>query len=110
MGRALGRIGGAIQGHAQASGLRVVSDYGGHGIGRKMRQEPQVFHVGKSGRGLPLGTGTAITIEPMLVMGSPETQVLRDGWTVVTKDLSWSAQWEHAILIGQRGAEVLTQS
>lgn len=106
----LGDIGSVIQTHAQAAGFRVVSDYGGHGIGRRMHQAPHVMHTGSPGRGLRLRSGMAITIEPILVMGSPRTKVLADDWTVVTKDGSWSAQWEHTVLVGHDGAEVLTRS
>lgn len=104
----LGDIGAVIQSHAEASGFRVVSDYGGHGIGRRMHQEPHVMHTGRPGRGMRLRTGMAITIEPILVMGSPRTKVLSDGWTVTTIDGSWSAQWEHTLIVRDDGAEVLT--
>ena len=107
-GARLGDIGAAIQAHAQAQGFSVVREYCGHGIGRGFHEEPQVLHYGEPGTGLELVPGMTFTIEPMLNAGRPEIRELRDGWTVVTKDHSLSAQWEHTVLVTDDGVEVLT--
>jgi methionyl aminopeptidase len=104
----LGDIGAAIVELARREGCSVVSDYGGHGIGRRMHTEPHVPHVGARGEGLRLRAGMAITIEPMICLGSPRLCELDDGWTVVTADGRLSAQFEHTVLVTERGAEVLT--
>ncbi|MGK9527221.1 M24 family metallopeptidase, partial [Salmonella enterica subsp. enterica] len=96
-GARLGDIGHAIQSHAQANGYSVVREYCGHGIGRQMHEEPQVLHFGRPGTGLELREGMVFTIEPMLNQGSAKVRDLKDGWTVVTKDNSLSAQWEHTV-------------
>jgi methionyl aminopeptidase len=107
-GAHLGDIGAAIEAHARKHGCGVVTDFGGHGIGRKMHLPPHVSHVGERGEGLVLREGMTFTIEPMLTLGSPRTRVLEDGWTCVTADGKWSAQFEHTVLVTRRGHEVLT--
>ena len=107
-GAHLGDIGAAIDALARAAGCSVITDWGGHGIGREMHLPPHVSHVGQRGEGLLLREGMTFTIEPMLTLGSPETRVLDDDWTVVTLDGNWSAQFEHTILVTRRGREVLT--
>jgi methionyl aminopeptidase len=104
----LGDIGHAIQKHAEAAHFSVVQEYCGHGIGRDFHEEPQVLHYGKPGTGMELVAGMTFTIEPMINAGKRHTKLLPDGWTVVTKDHSLSAQWEHTILVTDSGFEVLT--
>ncbi|MDB4975974.1 MAG: Methionine aminopeptidase [Myxococcaceae bacterium] len=104
----LGDIGAAIVELARREGCSVVRDYGGHGIGRRMHAEPHVPHVGVRGEGPRLRPGMAITIEPMICLGRPETRALADGWTVVTADGKLSAQFEHTVLVTETGCEVLT--
>jgi methionyl aminopeptidase len=86
----------------------VVREYCGHGIGRVFHEDPQVLHYGKAGSGLKLAEGMTLTIEPMVNAGKRHVRLLPDGWTVVTRDHSLSAQWEHTVLITDRGYEVLT--
>jgi methionyl aminopeptidase len=107
-GARLGDIGHAIQSHAQANGYSVVREYCGHGIGKQMHEEPQILHFGRPGTGLELREGMVFTIEPMLNQGSSKVRSLKDGWTVVTKDNSLSAQWEHTVAVTADGFEVLT--
>ena len=109
-GACLGDIGHAIQQHTEAASYSVVREYCGHGIGRVYHEDPQVLHYGEAGTGLELAAGMVFTIEPMINAGKRHTQVLRDGWTVVTKDHSLSAQWEHMVLVTPQGHEVLTLS
>ena len=109
-GARLGDIGAAIQKHAENAGYSVVREYCGHGIGRKFHEEPQVVHYGKAGTGVILETGMIFTIEPMINAGKAAIRELGDGWTIVTKDHSLSAQWEHTILVTETGFEVLTVS
>jgi methionyl aminopeptidase len=109
-GAKLGDIGHAIQRHAEAHGFSVVREFCGHGIGRKFHEEPQVVHYGKPGTGVELRPGMTFTIEPMINAGRRDIRVLGDGWTVVTKDHSLSAQWEHTVLVTETGYEVLTLS
>ena len=104
----LGDVGAIIEDLARAEGFEVVREFGGHGIGRRMHMPPHVAHHGPAGRGLRLRAGMALTIEPMLTFGRADIVVLDDGWTVVTHDGSWSAQFEHTILVTPTGAEVLT--
>ena len=104
----LGDIGHAIQRHAEAHKYSIVREYCGHGIGRGFHEDPQVLHYGNPGTGMALQAGMTFTIEPMVNAGKRQTRVLRDGWTVVTKDHSLSAQWEHTILVTADGFEVLT--
>jgi methionyl aminopeptidase len=105
----LGDIGHAIQQYAQGEGCSVVREYCGHGIGRVFHEEPQVLHYGKPGQGEMLEQGMVFTIEPMINLGKRDTKLLPDGWTVITRDRSLSAQWEHTIAVTQDGHDVLTQ-
>ena len=107
-GVTLGDIGHAIQKHAESQHCSIVREYCGHGIGREFHEDPQVLHYGKPGTGMALETGMTFTIEPMVNAGKRYTKLLPDGWTVVTKDHSLSAQWEHTILVTDSGHEVLT--
>jgi methionyl aminopeptidase len=109
-GAHLGDIGAAIQRHAEAHGFSVVREFCGHGIGRKFHEEPQVLHYGKRGEGLRLEPGMVFTIEPMINAGKAAVSELPDGWTIVTKDRSLSAQWEHTVAVTETGVEVLTLS
>jgi len=106
----LGDIGHAIQVHAEKNGYSVVREYCGHGIGKKMHEEPQVLHYGKPGEGLKLKAGMTFTIEPMINQGKAEIKsIKKDNWVVVTTaDRRLSAQWEHTILVTETGFEVLT--
>jgi methionyl aminopeptidase len=108
-GAKLGDIGFAVQKLIEANGFSVVRDYCGHGIGRIFHEDPQVLHYGRPGTGIELKPGMTFTIEPMVNAGRPETRLLPDGWTVVTKDHSLSAQWEHTVLVTDTGVEVLTR-
>ena len=109
-GATLGDIGHAIQKHAEANGFSVVREFCGHGIGQRFHEDPQVLHYGKPGTGVKLVTGMLFTIEPMINAGRREIRQLSDGWTVVTRDHSLSAQWEHAVCVTDTGYEVLTLS
>ena len=109
-GAFLGDVGAAIQQHAEAHGYSVVREFCGHGIGQKFHEEPQVLHYGQPGTGLHLQAGMIFTIEPMINAGRPAIRELADGWTIVTKDHSLSAQWEHTVLVTEHGCEVLTMS
>jgi methionyl aminopeptidase len=107
-GTQLGDIGHAIQQHAEASNYSVVREYCGHGIGKQFHEDPQVLHYGTPGTGLALEPGMTFTIEPMINAGKRQVKLLKDGWTVVTKDHSLSAQWEHTLLVTETGHEILT--
>ena len=107
-GNRLGAIGAAIQSYAEAKGYSVVREYGGHGIGRELWEEPFVPHIGPADRGPILKVGMVLNIEPMLNMGKPYTKLLKDEWTVVTADGSLSAQFEHTVAITENGPEVLS--
>ena len=109
-GARLGDIGHAIQHHAEQNGYSVVREFCGHGIGQNFHEEPQVLHYGKPGTGLVLEAGMTFTIEPMINAGRRDIRQLPDGWTIVTKDRSLSAQWEHTVLVTTDGFEVLTVS
>lgn len=109
-GGRLGDIGAAIQRHAEKQGFSVVREFCGHGIGRSFHEEPQVLHYGKAGTGPELLPGMIFTIEPMINAGKRDIKQLGDGWTIVTKDHSLSAQWEHTVLVTETGYEVLTVS
>ncbi len=109
-GATLGDIGATIQQHAESHGYSIVREFCGHGIGRKFHEEPQVLHYGRPGAGLRLEAGMTFTIEPMVNAGRPAIRELADGWTIVTKDHSLSAQWEHTVLVTETGFEVLTVS
>jgi methionyl aminopeptidase len=106
----LGDIGHAIQTHAEKHGFSVVREFCGHGIGRRFHEEPQVLHYGKPGTLDRLAPGMVFTVEPMINAGRREIRELADGWTIVTKDHSLSAQWEHTVLVTESGYEVLTVS
>lgn len=107
-GTRLGDIGAAIQQHAEKQRFSVVREYCGHGIGRIFHEDPQVLHYGKAGTGMVLEPGMTFTIEPMINAGKAGVKLLSDEWTVVTKDHSLSAQWEHTILVTDTGHEILT--
>lgn len=107
-GARLGDIGAAIQALAHQNHYSIVEEYCGHGIGAVFHEAPQVLHYGIAGTGLLLEPGMIFTIEPMLNVGKKGTRLLSDGWTVVTKDRSLSAQWEHTLLVTEEGYEVLT--
>jgi methionyl aminopeptidase len=109
-GAALGDIGHAIQVHAEKNGYSVVREFCGHGIGRKFHEDPQILHYGRPGTLDRLQAGMTFTIEPMINAGRREIKELRDGWTIVTKDHSLSAQWEHTVLVTPTGYEILTTS
>ena len=107
-GTRLGNIGAAIQAHAEARNFSIVREYCGHGIGAEFHEEPQVLHYGTPNTGIVLEPGMTFTIEPMINAGKRHVKLLPDQWTVVTKDRSLSAQWEHTILVTDTGFEVLT--
>ena len=109
-GAFLGDIGHAIQKFAESQGFSVVREFCGHGIGARFHEDPQVLHYGKPGTGLKLQAGMIFTIEPMINAGKKDIRQLGDGWTIVTKDHSLSAQWEHTVLVTDTGYEVLTLS
>jgi methionyl aminopeptidase len=107
-GTRLGDIGHAIQRHAEAHGFSVVREYCGHGIGREFHEDPQILHYGEPGTGMALESGMTFTVEPMINAGKKEVKLLPDNWTVVTRDHSLSAQWEHTVLVTESGHEILT--
>lgn len=107
-GSRLGDVGAAVEAVAVAGGFTVVREYVGHGIGTAMHEEPQIPNYGPPGRGLKLKEGHVLAIEPMVNAGGPETEVLEDGWTVVTRDGRRSAHFEHTIAVTDHGPEVLT--
>jgi methionyl aminopeptidase len=107
-GATLGDVGHAIQTVAHRERFSIVREYCGHGIGKVYHEEPQVLHYGQRGQGLVLEPGMVFTIEPMINAGKRDTQELNDGWTVVTRDRSLSAQWEHMVAVTETGHEILT--
>jgi methionyl aminopeptidase len=107
-GKHLGDIGWAVQEHAEANGYTIVRDYVGHGIGRRMHEDPQIPNYGRPGLGQKIKAGYVFAVEPMVNLGSHHTKVLADGWTVVTVDGQPSAHTEHTIAITEEGPEVLT--
>ncbi|MCA3219435.1 MAG: type I methionyl aminopeptidase [Burkholderiales bacterium] len=109
-GASLGDIGHAIQVHAEKHGYSVVREFCGHGIGRKFHEEPQVLHYGRPGTRDRLVEGMTFTVEPMINARRREIKELADGWTIVTKDHSLSAQWEHTVLVTATGYDILTRS
>lgn len=109
-GAYLGDIGFVIQRHAEKHGFSVVREFCGHGIGKQFHEEPQVLHYGRAGTGIELIAGMTFTVEPMINAGRRDIRQLADGWTIVTKDHSLSAQWEHTVLVSANGYEVLTVS
>lgn len=109
-GATLGDVGFAIQSFTEKNGYSVVREFCGHGIGKKFHEDPQVLHYGRPNSGVRLEAGMIFTIEPMINAGKREIKHMPDGWTIVTKDRSLSAQWEHTVLVTQTGFEVLTLS
>jgi methionyl aminopeptidase len=109
-GARLGDIGYAVQSFAEGQGFSVVREFCGHGIGRKFHEEPQVLHYGRPGTLEELVPGMVFTVEPMINAGKREIRELGDGWTIVTRDRSLSAQWEHTVVVTETGFEVLTVS
>jgi len=107
-GATLGDIGHAIQSYVESEKCSVVREYCGHGIGREFHEDPQVLHYGNPGEGVELKPGMVFTIEPMVNIGKPHVKLLGDGWTVVTRDKSLSAQFEHTIALHDHGLEILT--
>ena len=107
-GATLGDVGDAIQTFVESNNYSVVREYCGHGIGREFHEDPQVLHYGNPGEGLELREGMCFTVEPMVNAGKRFIKLLPDGWTVVTKDRSLSAQWEHTVLVTADGHEILT--
>jgi methionyl aminopeptidase len=107
-GARLGDIGHAIQTHAEAHHYSVVREYCGHGIGRQFHEDPQILHFGKPGEGMEIVPGMTFTVEPMINAGRREVRLLPDDWTVVTRDHSLSAQWEHTVYVTDGGCEILT--
>jgi methionyl aminopeptidase len=107
-GAHVGDIGAAIQTFVEGQHLSVVREYCGHGIGRVFHEDPQILHYGERGRGLEFAPGMTFTVEPMVNAGKRHVRLLADGWTVITKDHSLSAQWEHTVLVTDTGCEVLT--
>ncbi len=107
-GAKLGDIGAAIQRFVESNHCSVVREYCGHGIGRGFHEDPQVLHYGVPGTGMELRPGMTFTIEPMVNAGRRDVKLLPDGWTVITRDRSLSAQWEHTILVTDSGYDVLT--
>jgi methionyl aminopeptidase len=108
-GATLGDVGAAVQETVEAEGFSVVRDFVGHGIGTKLHEDPQVPNFGRRGQGVALKAGMVLAIEPMVNAGRPGVQVLKDGWTAVTEDGSWSAHFEHTVAVTKDGALVLTQ-
>lgn len=109
VGQTLGDIGAAVQELCEAEGFGVVREFVGHGIGKKMHEDPQVPNYGKRGKGTKLRAGMVLAIEPMINAGGPEVKVLNDGWTAVTVDGSWSAHFEHTVAVTEDGPLVLTR-
>jgi methionyl aminopeptidase len=107
-GNRLGDIGHVIQQYVEGQRFSIVREYCGHGVGEEFHEEPQVLHYGTAGTGVEIKEGMIFTIEPMINAGARHTRLLGDGWTVVTKDHSLSAQWEHTILVTPSGHEILT--
>jgi methionyl aminopeptidase len=109
-GATIGDIGHVIQRHAEAHGYSVVREFCGHGIGSKFHEDPQILHYGRPGTGPKIEAGMIFTVEPMINAGRREIREMADGWTIVTKDHSLSAQWEHTVLVTETGFEILTTS
>lgn len=107
-GAYVGDIGAAVQKLVEAERFSVVREYCGHGIGKVFHDEPQILHYGKAGTGMQLEAGMCFTIEPMINVGKWQTKLMRDNWTVITKDRKLSAQWEHTLMVTETGVEVFT--
>ncbi|HCE65380.1 MAG TPA: type I methionyl aminopeptidase, partial [Deinococcus radiodurans] len=103
-----GDIGHAIQSLAESRGYGVVREYTGHGIGKRLHEDPTIYHWGVHHTGLKLQPGMVFTIEPMINLGTPETRLLADGWTVITADKKPSAQFEHTLVVTPKGYDILT--
>jgi methionyl aminopeptidase len=108
VGNRLGDVGAAVQGTVEAAGFSVVREYVGHGIGQAMHEKPEVPNHGVPGKGAKLRAGMTLALEPMVNVGGPDTFLTEDGWTVVTADGSWSAHWEHTVLVTDGEPEILT--
>ena len=108
-GNRLGDLGAAIQAHAERQGFSIVRDFVGHGIGKRLHEDPQVPNFGQADRGIRLREGMVLAIEPMLNVGGPEVELKEDGWTAVTSDGSLSAHFEHSVAIVEGGPYVLSQ-
>ncbi|WP_299838569.1 type I methionyl aminopeptidase [uncultured Jannaschia sp.] len=109
-GRTFGDIGHAIQAYAEGNGMSVVRDFCGHGLGRVFHAPPNVLHYGRPGTGAVLEEGMFFTVEPMINLGGPQTKVLSDDWTAITRDKKLSAQFEHSVGVTATGAEIFTLS
>ncbi len=109
-GARLGDLGNAIQAYAEGERCSVVREFCGHGVGRVFHDAPNILHYGKRGEGEELRPGMMFTVEPMLNSGAPDTKILADGWTAVTKDKSFSAQYEHSVGVSEAGVEIFTRS
>jgi methionyl aminopeptidase len=109
-GNRIGDIGHAVQQVAESAGFSVVREYVGHAIGTAMHEDPQVPNYGPPNKGPKLKIGNVFAVEPMINVGAPDTELLDDDWSVVTADGSLSAHWEHTIVIGENGPEILTAS
>ncbi len=107
-GARIGDIGAAVQRHAEAEGYGVVREFVGHGIGRRLHEEPPIPNYGKAGTGPRLKAGMTLAIEPMVNLGRPEVATLEDGWTAVTKDRALSAHFEHTVAVTETGYDILT--
>lgn len=108
VGRHVGDIGHAVESHAKKFGFGIVKGFCGHGIGRRMHEDPQIPNYGKPGTKEKIRLGYVFAIEPMINVGTEETEILADGWTVVTKDRKPSAHWEHTVAVTENGPEILT--
>ncbi len=108
-GNRLGDIGHAIQTFVEGQGFSIVRDFVGHGIGKEMHEEPQVPHFGRAGTGMVLKEGMILAIEPMVNAGTHKLKILKDGWTAVTVDGKWSAQFEHSVAITANGPDILSE-
>jgi methionyl aminopeptidase len=108
IGNTIGHVGSAIQKHVEAAGFSIVRDFVGHGIGTKLHEPPQIPNFGKKGQGAELSEGMVLAIEPMVNSGGPGTKVLRDKWTAVTLDGSYSAHFEHCVAVTKQGPVILT--
>jgi methionyl aminopeptidase len=108
-GNRVGDVGHAVQIEVERHHLNVPREYGGHGVGRNMWEEPHIPNWGSSGKGPQFKPGMTVAIEPMVMLGQPAVKVLDDHWTVVTKDRKWCAHFEHTVVISENGAEILTK-
>ncbi len=108
IGNRTGDVSAAIQNYVESRGFHVTREYTGHGVGKQMHEGPQVPNYGKAGSGLPLKAGMTIAIEPMVLVGTPETRVLPDQWTVVSADGSLTAHFEHSVAVTEGEPLLLT--